>query len=328
MSNRLTYTSASETPTWTRLALPATLLLAAIALLAVPDLSTIPLWEQFVLPLQTLILLILVTLSAWINQQTLPAKAPEGTKALATAIGGPLVLVILFPYLQTLSMATLTGSSLMLAAWLFFLNASNRSFVWMLASGLCGGLAVSMDPLALSALIPLAIWNVIRISRSPCKPLRPGLLWLLALTIGFVPLFLGTIPLASPYFDSFAPHPLLHSLEGVWQHLPIAATPFLLIGLLIACLQKQPVVLGLFLCTFLFRLLLTGFRPLQENIIDPGLLLPAVWCTAYGILRVTRGIEQGIRNVNSTKAKRFSAWATLVCVLAFSAWTLSQHVNA
>ncbi|MDA3872946.1 MAG: hypothetical protein PF795_03185 [Kiritimatiellae bacterium] len=326
MSNRLTYTSTSETPAWTRLALPAALLFAAIALLRVTDPATVPLTDQIAFPLQTVVCLILIALSAWLNQQTLPKKAPEGTKACATAIGGPLVLIILFPYLQMLSLASLIGSGLMLAGWLFFLNAQNRSFVWMLASGLCGGLAVSLDPMTVSGLIPLALWNVIRISRKPKTQLRLGLLWLLALTVGFAPLFLGTIPLPAPYFASFIPAPLSHSLGKVLQNLPIAAYPFLLTGLLIACLQKQPVVLGLLLGTFLLRLVLTGFRPIQGHAVDPGLLLPAAWVTAYGVLRVMRGIEQGIRNVNSAKAKRFPAAATLVCLLACGVWVLCLYI--
>ncbi|MEX2607469.1 MAG: hypothetical protein WD708_09000 [Kiritimatiellia bacterium] len=327
MSNRLTYSSISESPAWTRLVLPCMLLVSAIALLSIPDSRFLPLTNLTAIPSLTLICLILVALSAGLNQQTLPEKAAEGTKALATAIGGPLVLVCLSPYLAVFSFESLLGSGLMLAGWLFFLNGKNRSHVWLLASGLCGGLAVSLDPLTLSGLIPLALWNILRISRGPNKQALPGLLWLLALTVGFTPLFLSTISIASPYFGSFILAPLPHSLGLVWQHLPIAACPFLLIGLLIAFLQKQPVVLGLFLGTFLLRLLLTGFRPFSAHSVDPGLLLPAIWVTAYGVLRVMRGIEQGIRNVNASKAKRFPSLATLICVLAFGAWALNQHLN-
>lgn len=327
MSHRLTYTPTSETPAWTRPVLPATLLLAAIALLGSADSAYITITNRISFPLQTLMCLILVALSAWLNQQTLPAKAPEGTKALATAIGAPLTLVLLYPYVRMLSLASLTGAGLMLAGWLFFLNAPHRSVVWILASGLCGGLAVSMDPMTLSGLIPLAVWNIVRISNGPEKSLRTGLLWLLALTVGFAPLFLGTMPVPSPYFGSYTPASLPRTVELVWRQLPLTILPFLFIGLLIACLQKQPVVLGFVLGTFLLRLLLTAFRPLQENTLDPGLLLPAVWGTAYGVLRVMRGIEQGIRNVNSAKAKRFPALATLVCALAFGAWVLRIHLG-
>lgn len=324
MSNRLTHTSTSGTPVWHRPVFPAILLLSAIALLSIPDPTPIPITDQFVLPSQTVLCLILIALGAKLIQQTLPAKAPEGIKALATAIAGPLTLVSLYPFPDTLSPTALTGIVLMTAGWIFFLLAPGRSPVWMVASGLCGGLAVSLNPLNLSGLLPLSLWNVLRISKNSTHQLRPGLFWLLALTLGFAPLYLGTLPVSAPYFTSFhLPH-IITSLRSIWQSLPVPVLPFLFIGLLIGCLQKQPVVLGLLLGGFLLRLGLIGFRPAPGSIFDPGLLLPAVWAAAYGVLRVLRGMEQGIRNVNQAKAKRFSAPATLLCIFLFGTWALSR----
>jgi hypothetical protein len=325
MSNRLTYSAISAPPAWTRLVLPGMLLLSAIALLGVPDLTGFSFNDQIEIPAQMTLCLILVTLSALLIQETLPAKAPAGAKALATAIAAPLSLLFLVPNLQTLSVPGLTGWSLLVAGWLFFLNARDRSKVWMLASGLCAGLAVSLDPMCLSGLLPLTLWNLADVFSKKQQSSLPFLLLLLSLTLGFLPLFLGTSPSPAPFFNSFAVEPLRDTVRLFFETLPVAAYPFLLIGVLICFLQKQPVMLRLILSTLLLHLLLTGFRPAPATLVYPGFWLVTSWITAYGILRLMRGIEQGIRNVSNPKAKRFPALATFLCILSFGFWVLSRY---
>lgn len=304
------------------------LLLSAIALIALdmdansyslklPS-AKFPSLEPF--PINTVIVLILMTLSGFLVRNLLPLKSPAGLKAFATACGIGIPFVFLQGYLPFLDKPLLNfaGSSLMVSSWMFQLYGQNKGMIWTIASGITGGLACSIAPVCLSGVIPLLFFSFFHNDPSWKKRCLHLLVWILFLILGLIPVLTMPVPLEAYRFTGFNPEIIKVGCIFIVENTPLWSWVFILIGLVVSVLQRQAILLGLVVPLLLLRLIFASTLSTSFWVPDSTLLLPFAWLTAYGMLRVLRGIEQGVRNVDPKQAKRIPAIGTAFFVVGFS----------
>lgn len=307
---------------------PLMLLLTAIALIALdmdanayslelPN-AKLPALEPF--PINTVIVLMLMTLSGFLVRNLIPLKSPAGLKAFATACGIGIPFVFLQGYLPFMDnpMLNFAGSSLMVSSWMFQLYGQNKGMIWTMASGITGGLACSISPVCLSGVIPLLFFSFFHNSPSWKNRCLHLLVWILFLIVGLIPALTMPVPLEAYRFTGFNPEIIKAGFIFSAENAPLWSWVFVLIGLVVSLLQRQPILLGLILPSLLLRLIFAGTMTTSFWAPDSTLLLPFAWLTAYGMLRVLRGIEQGVRNVDPKQAKMIPAIGTAIFVVGFS----------
>lgn len=323
MSDRLTSTGSEKSYPWPRLLFPFMLLLASVAMVPMEELHGLGLENvpvgpnEFMLPLRSLFLLLLLAQSGILLQYLLPPKSPEALKAFAGVSGIAVSFVFLQGFMDVMQspFSNFSGATLILFSWILNIYPKDDRLIWPVASGLVAGVACAISPVCYSGAAALLFYGLSQPGLSLTRKGRNTLVGLMAFLCGLVPALSGTIPI--PIYQSrvFDPEFVKGGFTFIFQNTPLWAWVFSLIGLIVAFIQKQTLLLTLVIPFLIFRLFFAGFEPLEYWGIESTLLLPLSWLTAYGLLRVVRGIEQGFRNINPGFAKRIPA---LACIGLFA----------
>jgi hypothetical protein len=338
MNERLTSSPTASKTDWTLLAFPLMLLLVCVALIPLQSgddnhLLHIPIGNKSLLvSLESLALMVLCAQSGLIIRTLLPAKSPATLKAFAGVCGIGIPFIFLQGFLPFFNNPLLkyAGAILMIFAWILTIFANTKNALWIVASGLCIGMACSVSPICLAGLLALFIYLLLQKAVSPKKKLFNIFLWIASAICGLIPAINHTLPLP-PYENPeiFNTGFIQDGLSLIWQNSPGWAWLFILLGFLVALLQKQKILLALILPFLLFNLLFNGFIPLKFwNVrvatpnellwqVSPTLLLPLAWFTAFGILRMVRGFEQAGRKLHPQHAKAIPQIATLTFLSGF-----------
>lgn len=322
MNDRLTYSSPGRHQEWPQVLPLLMLLLAAVAMIPVSGLQT-PSSDADLrglsLPMSSLAFILLLTQSGVLLRSTLPEKASPPLKAFAATCGIGIPFFYVLGILDNMHspFLSLTGAALMLSSWCFQLSPRTYPLMWAVASGLTAGMACSISPGCFSGALALLFFTLFQKEPSWNIKAQCTLAWIAALLCGLVPALNGGgfLPLYGQ--QMFDPEFVRAGVVAVSEHISIWTWLFAGFGLLIAILQRQKIILGLIVPFFILRLLLAGFSSLQVWEIDSTLLLPFAWLTAYGLLRLLRGIEQGVRRVHPERAKKIPVIATCVFLAAF-----------
>lgn len=326
MSDRLTYSAPTRSQEWPLLFPLLMLVLAAVAMIPFKQMEqglphTLRLGRDgFSLPMDTLALLLLLAQSGLLLRKTLPEKSSASLLSFASICGMGIPFLFLLGFLDIIQSPffNLAGAALMISGWTFVLYAANAKLIWTVASGLTLGLACSFSPVCMSGAIALLFYLLLEKGQKPVEKLRLILLWLAAWVCGFIPALNGSIPLPLYERSVFSQEFMLAGLQFMWGNIPVWAWGFAALGLLIAILQRQSILLRLLLPYLVLRVLLAGFSPLEFWGIESTLLIPLAWLTAYGMLRVLRGIEQGVRNLHPEQAKKVPWIATFAFLAGFT----------
>lgn len=338
MSERLTSSPTASKTDWTPLAFPLMLLMVCVALIPLQSgddahLLHIPLGKSVLLiSLESLALMVLCAQSGLIIRSLLPVKSPATLKAFAGVCGIGIPFIFLQGFLPFFNNPLLkyTGAILMIFAWILTIFANAKNSLWVIASGLCIGMACSISPICLAGLLALFTYLLFQKADSLKKKLFHMFLWSASAICGLIPAINNTLPLP-PYRNPEILNTgfIQDGLSLIWENTPIWAWAFVLLGLLVALLQKQKILLSLILPFFLFHLLFNGFIPLKFwNVrtstpnellwqASPTLLLPLAWFTAFGILRMVRGFEQAGRKIHPQHAKAIPQIATIGFLCGF-----------
>lgn len=337
MSNRLTSSSGSKTPGWIQLfpflfagvtACLVFLQLPAEAPMVSEEAHPLylrlpsPLWVGY---LQAASLLLVFLFSGWISGAMVPPKSPGGGRVLARCLGMAIPAAFL-----TFRIPDGLGPQTLFPAWALALGSlatllHAREGLWQMMAGLSGllaGLALTLHALSLVVLIPAALWAVTAaITQSKTRGL-PLALFAVGTVAGLFPVIIGVSPFALGITGSM-------SLEGLAQigtlFLDVFtwwSLPFFLLAFVAAVFQRQGVFLGVLLPILVLELLLgaTFVDPLPEE--QFFLLLPMSWLLGYGVFRLAKGIEQGIRSVNRSKATATSGFLLCSSLVLYGVWTL------
>lgn len=340
MSDRLTHSAQTPAPTWTRLALPALLLITAAVLArfhgaaptVIPD-EAHPLYRLLpgfhaLFMVQDAFLLLLCLGSGLLLRRMLPAKTAPATRTLAAALG-VVVPPMLLSQIYVDAIAALPSMALLVFSWLLFLSGKEAKRFLSASAGLLAGLSLCLDPLSLAGVAPVAVWLTVSAIASGKTGGVRLLLWLIGLGIGILPIFTDWVG-----FDLGLEAPLqtrhlrLLFMGHGPRFLPHWALPFVLLGLLAGLLQRQKVLLGLVLPTFALQLLGWTFQPLLMERQALAALAPLAWLTAYGLFRLLRGVEQGVRNVNAKKAKTVPLFFIGFTLAAYAGWAVWLYLPA
>ncbi len=320
MSDRLTHPRRDDTPRWVSwmpllclgLAMAHVLqrqdiLFPATAFEAPPHLKAL----GDGLPVQILLLLSvtgILGLSGLLLQALLPPKSPLVTRRLAQCLGISATLLWVVPSFS--ASPALPAWALALAAWLLFLWSAERPKALLAApAGLLGALALTFDLQILAALPPILLWMSGALLRNPKTQLPRAAGLLAGLVIGLLPFLTGRIDFVCPYRSAPGPLHLPLLPPGTWF--------FIALGGIVALLQRLPVFLGLLLPAFALGLSLQlyGLSPLI-------LPLAQSWLCAYGLFRLLKGVENGVRNLNPERAKVLPRAYLLLHLAALGAWVL------
>ena len=336
MSERLTHSASASAPGWTRLTAPALALLTALVLLGLaPDVfpavseTSHPLYRllptRWIVPLQMACLLLLSLSSGALLRALLPPKTAAASKAVAVAAGMSLPLFLLRPFLpEALGAAPgLAAWAFLTASWIQMLEGglSKRRFLSAL-SGLLAGLALVMAPSTLAGALPAGLWLVAATVKTPkTGGVRLGL-WLAGLAVGLLPLWTGRVTFHPAFSSSIEPDAVREVGRSLVDGLAWWGLALVALALLVGLLQRLPVLLGLILPT---TLLLVVGNLLRPTVSDAAVLLPWTWLAAYGALRVMRGVEQGVRNVNHVRARLVPGLFVLLFAAALAGWALRLH---
>lgn len=337
MSNRLTSSSGSKTPGWIQL-FPIlfagiTACLVFLQLPAEPPMvseEAHPLYLSLPSPvwvggLQAVSLVLVFLFSGWISGALVPAKSPGGSHVLARCIGMAIPAAFL-----TFRIQDGLGPQTLFPAWAFalgslatLLHAKEGAWRFLaLLSGILAGLALTLHALSLAVLLPATFWAITAAAMHPKTRGLPLGLYTIGIAIGLIPVFLGISPFAlgisgNITLDGFAQTGSLFLEVFTWWCLP-----FLLLALVAAVFQRQGVFLGVLLPILVLQLLLgaTFVDALPEE--QFFLLLPLAWLIGYGVFRLAKGIEQGVRSVSRSKASATSGVLLWGSLILFGVWTL------
>lgn len=325
MSDRLTSSPSSSQPAWTLLAYPLILLLVSIALIPLQmtdDSYQFPLslgQSVFMVSPQAFAFLILCAQSGLLIRCLLPLKSPAALKAFAAVCGTAIPFVFLQGFIPFFANPFLNfaGAALMVFSWILLIYANNKTLVWSVGSGLCSGLACSIAPICFSGLFALLFYRLLQSGTPLKKKLIGTSLWIGSALCGLIPALNGSIPFPLYQPDAFSVEFLQAALNFLWRNTPLWTWFFMALGLGVGVLQKQKIILTLLLPFFILRILFSGLLPLEFRGIESTILLPLAWLTAYGFLRLVRGIEQGVRNASPQKAKAIPLFATASFIVGF-----------
>jgi len=342
MSNRLTSSARADSPIWSSVSF--LWLTAATGLLVysqVPSSPPViaeeahelylrlpsPLWTPRI---QAVVLTLVFLLSGALIRLLSPAKASGHVRTLAMILGAAVPAVLLTPLLSGAM-----GPQPLFPAWalalisgcLLFPGGGTSRTPLLGLSGLTAGLALSLDAATLAVAAVSLVW-VASICVTSKKTGGPGLVfWLVGLALGMIPVFLGWVPFAPGLVFTDG----LSGLEGIPSQLldllTWASLPFILLALLAAGLQLQKILLAWMLPVVVLQLVQAAGRsdPLPETLFF--LALPFCWLTAYGVLRLIKGIEQGVRNVNTKKARRIFPVTTGLILAAYTGCSVYLLLN-
>jgi hypothetical protein len=324
MSDRLTFSDAKSRPGRTDLAVPAALLLVAVfSQIRLPYFPEPGLFtskpDDWTFSIASHAVAVLFALQCGaVLRGMLPAKTPGSHRAL-TAVAG--ILMASIP-ISLIPVDLLVAWTLALAGWNFHLNLSVSGFVPALFSGLCTGTALTLSHTTLGAAIALLFLQLISLRSSKgASPLRNPLFWLSGLLIGLLPFVLNTVQSPSLGVDQAdwqaGLHSLIKSITGMgWMFLP-----FLILGTGVALFQARTTLLGLLLPALLGIILLGGVTGLSG--VQGLATLPVSILCGYGMFRVLRGVEQGMRNAGSPKAGAVVPTALLLGLAGYAGWLVT-----
>ncbi len=337
MSNRLTSSSSSKTPGWIQL-FPLlfagiTACLVFLQLPADPPMvseEAHPLYMQLPSPvwvgyLQAASLLLIFLFSGWISGAMIPSNHSGGNRVLARCLGIAVPAMFL-----TFRIQDGLGPQTLFPAWALSLGSlatllHAREGLWRMMAGLSGllaGLALTLHALSLTVLIPALIWAVAAAISQPKTRGLPLGLFLVGTAAGLTPVILSVSPFSlgitgSITLDGLAQTGRLYLEVFTWWSLP-----FFLLAFVAAIFQRQGVFLGVLLPILMLELVLstTLIDPLPEE--QFFLLLPICWLLGYGMFRLAKGIEHGVRSVNRSKATATSGFLLWGFLVIYGVWTL------
>lgn len=336
MSDRLTHSSRATAPAWTRLVLPALLLIIAAVLArfhgavpsAIPD-GAHPLYRSLpdpwaLFPVQAAFLLSLCLGSGLLLRRMLPPKTAPATRVLAAALGTAAAPILLLePFVGSLAAEPALPSMALLVFgwWLFLCDGEGSKRTLAGPAGLLAGLALCLDPLSLAGVLPVAGWLLVSLAMKRDRAALRLWLWAVGLGVGLIPMVAGRVDFNLGLETAAHPGHLRELFLG--QGAPGWWTlPFVLLALLAGILQRQRVLLGLVLPAFALQLLAWTFQPLVIGERAVAALVPWTWLTAYGLFRLLRGVEQGVRGVSAKKAKTVPLFFIALVLLATAAWAV------
>jgi hypothetical protein len=112
--------------------------------------------------------------------------------------------------------------------------------------------------------------------------------------------------------------PLLDLLADFALSIPWGVLPFFLLGLIVAAFQARNTLWGLYL-PMLAGLCIIVVAASQTELYEMT-YTPLVMLSAYGIFRVARGIEQGVRNSSPSQAKSVIPALTFTTLTTYAGW--------
>lgn len=305
MSERLTHSAGSSTGRWTELAVPFSLLLVAIH-----ELMAWPVPEETGASLQAGLWVLFSLQCGSVIRNMLPQRAPASHHAMTAALGILIISWVFQPGLLVTPFAWIFA----LAAW-NFLQEHPDTTPARLFSGLCSGYALCLQLSTVTVALPLLILHISLIVQKRKAGLVPAAVWGGGLAAGLTPLWSGALAdvhLIPPVASS--PGMLSQYLELI-QRIPLVLLPFLLLGLGVACFQARTT------CFALLVPMLIGL-PLYTAALDTSSpqhmwILPVGLLSAYGVFRVLRGVEQGVRNSNPKIAGRVMPAGLVLLFLSY-----------
>ncbi|WFB34904.1 hypothetical protein P3T73_12110 [Kiritimatiellota bacterium B12222] len=325
MSDRLTYTPQSKNEQWPQLTFPLMMLLTALALIPLTQIQESDLFrfsvagKGFLVSLEALALLVVMAQSGLLVRKLIPAKSAANVKAFAGVSGMGLPFIFLqgfIPFFEN-PFLNYAGAAFMLSSWIFCLYANEDSWVWVIASGLTMGIACFIFPVCFSGAIALLFYRFLFVKQPLKAKALNAFLWTLAVICGLSPALTGNLPVPAYATEVFSTEFMKGGLNLLIQNAPIWSWGFILIAFVVAILQKQKILLCLIFPYLVIRIICTGFLPVELLGVESTLLLPLAWFTAYGMLRIVRGLEQGVRKVNPALAKRIPTIATVCFIVGF-----------
>jgi hypothetical protein len=342
MSNRLTKSSKANTPVWLPVVPVLVLLLTGLLIfLQSPENPSViseeahalyqwvptPLWVGYI---QSVALLLLFAGSGILIRQLVPAKSSPSVRMLAMTIGTAVPAMLL-----SFQLDVALGTQPLYPAWTLalwgglILMWSRNGIMRMIAgfSGLLCGLALTLDSFSITVVIPSFIGLLITTARAPKDQGIRLIVWLIGFAAGLCPILMGLTPFVfgiTGEFDSsaFADMGTLILRIFTWGSLP-----FIALALLAGILQRSTILLGWILPVFALEVGLgvnSGDWLSDERFF---LLLPVAWMIAYGIFRLIKGIENGIRNLNAKKAKNSSSIFIWITLAAQAGWCIYLYTR-
>ena len=244
----------------------------------------------------------------------LPDTSPAVHKALAACLGALVASWIFTDQISSPDLAWL----LALMSWNFFFEFDDRSIPPRILSGLCAGTAFTLTEETIILSVPLLILNVIKNLKKDNGVRIAAAQWELGLLLGIIPLLLGkfTPPTISP--DPERLQAYINTSNITLQELPLIIWPFCLLGVVVSFFQARKAFLALLLPFFV--LLPVAVWVFQSASLSPIWLIPVSVWTSYGLYRLAKGIEQGVRNANPKEAGKVMGGALFAVLLAYAVW--------
>lgn len=307
MSDRLTSTDKTSLSKWAAVALPAALIM--IVLRESWDPASYEtrgirpgLWALFALQLAAMV------------RGMLPKKSPELHTTLAACLGALVASWLFRDQISSPDLAWL----LALMGWNFFFAFDETSIPPRVLSGLCAGVACILTEETLIVSLPLLILNILE-NRKKDKGLRNAAVqWALGFFIGIFPVMVGRFSPPVPSADPDRLEAYLNASNIALGKLPWIIWPFCLLGCGVSFFQARKTFLTLFLPFFILLPAAVYFFPTSS--LSPMWLVPISGWTSYGLYRVAKGIEQGVRNVSPKEAPKAMGGALFAVLLAYAVW--------
>ncbi len=297
MSDRLTSSSERKAPWWSLLYPLLFLALASTYFLAFKGIpaefpSQVQLFPDALQRLLASIQFPLLILSTGLllPRLLIPSSGiPAKTLAICVGSVTPLIFLMDSPD-WVLAEALILG-----AACLSLIPGTRLALPRAALAGACAGLALSVDFLIAALLPGLFVLEALRLKGDSKRAWLPFLFWLLCFLLPQYGLLSSKAFGGEPSQVESA-----FSFAQLWPELPYWTLPFLPLGLLVALAQKRP----------------AAFLLLSALVLSPALIVflgevPLVYAlclllfSAYGIVRLMRGVEQGLRRAAPKAANLF-----------------------
>ena len=268
---------------------------------------------------------LLLTACGSLSRRLLPAKTPLPAARLAQSLGIVCVAAPLMLRSQAAWSAhpALPAAALLFSGWAVFLQAMERPQRYLAAlGGLLLGLAAGFDPIAAPGILPPLVWAALQLRRNQTpSPLPRTVILVVGIGVGLL-LTRPQLPAVSASFDWAHLQAALHDTR---TRFGIAGLALMFLALLVGTLQKNTVLLGLLLATYLLQKAALGlFSAPTPPQLTALALIPAL-LLAYGLFRILRGIESGVHSVQPDRAKWVAPALLLLLLIAFKVWTLFHY---
>lgn len=317
MSERLTSPGTSSTTSWQELAIPGSLILVSLFTQKVDLKNSVggggP-TSAVEISIFTGVAVLFALQCGAILRGMLPAKAPKSHKLLAATLG---ILASSVPIAFS-GTEVLLPWALALAGWNFFHTSESRSVPAALLSGLCAGAACAYHLHTLLVAVALLVLNLLLLAKGSGSVWKQACVWVLGLVLGLSPFLLNTAMLPKTALQPPEVMMVLEVLALAFAEIGLITIPFLLLGTGVAFFQARTTVFALLLPLLLGLPLLMQVLGYTDH--DSMVHLPLVLIGAYGLFRVCRGIEQGIRNSSAARAKAVIPLLTGLSLAGYAGW--------